>query len=255
MKYLTTELENISGVRHGFFTRNGGVSEGIYTSLNCAWGSQDKPENVRENRARVAATLGLAPENLLTLSQVHSARAVTVAAGWSRENIPEGDALVTDRPGFGLAVLTADCIPLLFAARRGNVVGAAHAGWKGALGGILEATVGAMQALGAEPGDIVAAIGPCIGPTSYEVSAAFREPFLVQDRENGRFFRPAARDGHLMFDLPGYAMHRLEGIGLAAVYDTRQDTLPAEGVYFSYRRTTQHDEKDYGRQISVISIS
>jgi polyphenol oxidase len=252
MKTLTTDLGN-DGIRHGFFTRQGGVSDGIYNSLNCAWGSGDRPENIRQNRGRVAAALGLAPENILTLSQVHSARAVTVTQGWTRENIPEGDALVTDRPGFGLAVLTADCVPVLFAARDKKIIGAAHAGWKGAVGGILEATIAAMHALGAGPSGITAAIGPCIGPESYEVKEGFEAPFLAQDKSNASFFRKARKEGHLMFDLPGYAAHRLKKLGVSVV-DLRQDTLANEDAFFSYRRTTQRGEKDYGRQISVVAI-
>jgi polyphenol oxidase len=254
MKFLTTDLAKHKWLSHGFFTRIGGASAGIYATLNCAWGSADDPEHIRMNREKVAETLGLAPDNILTLSQVHSPRVITVTDAWSREKIPEGDALVTDRRGLGLAVQTADCAPILFAAGKARVIGAAHAGWKGAVGGVLEATVEAMKKLGAEPADISAAIGPCIGPQSYEVSSGFDAPFLAQDPANAQFFKKAAKEGHLMFDLPGYVAHRLRLLGLREVHDTRQDTLANEAAYFSYRRTTQRGEKDYGRQISVIAI-
>src|SRR5690606_3815552 len=228
-------------------------SEGLYESLNCARSSGDRAEHVRANRAQVAAALDLAPENILTLKQVHGARAITVSAPWGGDS-PEGDALATATPGIGLGVLTADCVPVLLASRKDRIVAAAHAGWKGALGGVIEAAVAAMENLGAKRQDIAAAIGPCIGPQSYEVGADFPRPFVEQDARNMRFFRPAARQGHVMFDLPGYAADRLNKAGIAEVYDVRQDTLANEAAYFSYRRACQRGETDYGRQISVIAI-
>lgn len=254
MKFLTTDIENIDWVSHGFFTRAGGVSGGIYGSLNCALTSNDAPGHVRANRAKVAEALGLDPGGIVTLKQVHSARAMHVTKVLSREETPEADALVTDQPGIGIAVLTADCAPVLFAAKDARVVGAAHAGWKGAVTGILEATVAAMGELGVAPANIVAAIGPCIGPQSYEVSEGFEKPFLAQDAANARFFSPAAKPGHIMFDLPGYTAARLSRLGVGAVIDVRQDTLANEDAFFSYRRACLNKEPDYGRQISVIAI-
>ncbi|MBI1214827.1 MAG: peptidoglycan editing factor PgeF [Alphaproteobacteria bacterium] len=255
MKFLTTGLDDIKWVSHGFFTRLGGASEGLYDSLNCALSSGDAPERVRANRAKVAEVLDLDPENIITLKQVHSANVITVDKPWdSRAKTPEADALVTDRPGLGIAVLTADCAPVLFASKKDKIVGAAHAGWKGALHGVLEATVAQMSVLGAKPSDIVAAIGPCIGPQSYEVSEGFDAPFIEQDAENAKFFKPAENPGHLVFDLPGYAASRLEALGIETVLDTKRDTLTGEDVFFSYRRSTKRKEPDYGRQISVIAL-
>jgi len=254
MKFLTTELENIKWVRHGFFTRTGGASGGLYDSLNCAFGSKDSAENVAMNRAKVAETLDLAPEDIGTLKQVHGNKVLHVTEAWPREKAPEADAVVTDQRGIGLGILTADCAPVLFADRNKKVIGAAHAGWKGALAGVMEETVKAMCALGASRENISAAIGPCIGPQSYEVSDDFIKPFLAQDQANERFFKPGARDGHLIFDLPGYVAKRLADAGVKTVLDLKQDTLANESAYFSYRRTTQRQEPDYGRQISVIAI-
>jgi YfiH family protein len=256
MKFLTTDLGTIPWVSHGFFTRNGGVSEGIYASNNCGIGSGDAPERVRANRAKAAESLGLAPQNILTLHQVHSAKAVRVTEGWEPGKGPEADALVTDKKGLGLAVLTADCAPVLFASRGRKVVAAAHAGWKGVLGGVLDAAVAGMTALGAKPMDIAAAVGPCIGPKSYEVREDFRQPFLAADAHNERFFAETEREGErrYLFDLPGYAVHRLQKLGIGTIHTLDQDTLPNEEAWFSYRRTTLRGEKDYGRQISVIAI-
>lgn len=254
MKFLTTELEKIKWVRHGFFTRVGGASGGLYGSLNCAFGSKDSPEHVQMNRAKVAETLDLAPEQIVTLKQIHSARVLRVTEAWPRDKAPEADALVTGQRGIGLGILTADCAPVLFAAKQNKVVGAAHAGWKGALAGVMEETVKAMEELGADRADITAAIGPCIGPDSYEVSDDFIKPFLAQDAAHERFFKKGARPGHLIFDLPGYVTSRLRAAGIRNIIDLRQDTLPNESAYFSYRRATQRQEPDYGRQISVIAI-
>jgi YfiH family protein len=251
MKYLKTPLEDIPWVRHGFFTRQGGESGGIYASLNCGPGSGDNKDHVRANREKVAAEIGA--ESVLTLNQVHSATAITVTKPWEGDR-PTGDALVTAVAGLGVAALTADCGPVLLASKKDKVVAAAHAGWKGAIGGVLEAAIEEMKKCGARPGDIVAAIGPCIGPASYEVSADFNKPFMELDRDNARFFRKAERPGHLIFDLPGYIAHRLKAAGVAEIHDTRRDTLADAENYFSYRRSTLKKEPDYGRQISVISI-
>lgn len=254
MRFLTTDLEDIKYLRHGFFTRLGGASGGLFSGLNCAFSSGDNPEHIAMNRAKVAETLGVAPENLLTLKQVHSARVVTIAEPWTHDTAPQADALVTDRKGIALGVLTADCAPVLLAARGKKIIGAAHAGWKGAIGGVIEATIEAMEKLGATRGDIVAAIGPCIGPVSYEVSMDFKKPFIEQDSANETFFKPAAKEGHLIFDLPSYAKHRIRLAGIETIFDTQQDTLPNETAFYSYRRSCLRGEKDYGRQISAIVI-
>lgn len=254
MTFLTTDIDKIKWVRHGFFTRQGGASGGIYASLNCAFGSEDSKDAVEANRAKVAEALKLEPDNIVTVYQIHSNKVVTVNEPWPRDKAPQADALITDKRGIGLGILTADCAPLLFASANQKVVAAAHAGWKGALTGIAEETVRSFATYGVQPSDITVAIGPCIGPASYEVKDEFKAPFLEQDAANAKFFRAGERAGHLIFDLPGYLTERLNKMGVGRVIDTRQDTLPNEGAFFSYRRTTQRGEKDYGRQMSVIAI-
>jgi YfiH family protein len=255
--YYGDDILSDDAVRHGFFGRGGGVSRGIYSSLNCGIGSGDDPAAVRENRRRVAAAMGAAPENFVTLHQVHSALCVTVTKPWGMEQRPQADALVTDVPGLAIGVLTADCAPVLFRGRAADgrtVIGAAHAGWGGAVKGVLEATVAAMGAQGVAPGDLRAAIGPCIGPDSYEVGEAFRAPFIAQDAANAEFFSPATRPGHEMFDLPAYAARRLRAAGVTHVACRGIDTFFNEEDYFSYRRSTHRTEPDYGRQVAVIAI-
>ncbi len=254
MKFLTTDLEKFKWLRHGFFTRIGGASEGIYGSLNCAFGSKDKADIVQLNREKVAETLDIAPANIVTVKQVHSNKVITVTKAWTRDQAPEADALVTDQKGIGLGILTADCAPVLFAAKKARIIGAAHAGWKGAISGVLESTIKAMNDLGAKTEEITVAIGPCIGPQSYEVSDDFIKPFLAQDASNEKFFKKADKAGHLIFDLPGYAVSRIRAAGVENIIDLKQDTLTNESAYFSYRRATQRQEPDYGRQISVIAI-
>lgn len=254
MTYLTSGLDDIRHVSHGFFTRQGGASGGIFSSLNCAFSSSDDKEAVRLNREKIAEALHLDVDNIVTVYQIHSATVAPVTEPWAREKAPQADAMITDRRGIGLGILTADCAPILFAARTAKVVAAAHAGWKGALGGVAEETVRNFAHYGVKPADIVAAIGPCIGPQSYEVKDDFKKPFVEQDAANDAFFRKGARDGHLMFDLPGYLLHRLRKMGVGEVIDLKQDTLPNETAFFSYRRTTLRGEKDYGRQMSVIAI-
>ena len=255
MKILTTDLAEISWLKHGFFTRLGGTSSGVYTSLNCGLRSEDKQTNVMANRARAAAAMGLAPENLVIAKQVHGVTAVHVTKPWDREHAPEADAMVTAEKGIGLGILTADCIPVFFVDRKEKIIGAAHAGWKGALGGVLESAVEAMQGLGALPEHIEAALGPCIGPNSYEVKDDFKRPFLEQDKKNDRFFKPSPRKSYLLFNLPGYAAFRLQQLSLRTVHDIRQDTLPNETVFFSHRRAFLRSEKGFGLQISVIAVS
>jgi len=231
--------------RHGFFTRQGGVSTGLYASLNCSFSSDD-PANVRENRARVAATLGVAPGHLLGLKQVHGPEVALVREPWIQGAGPQADALVTDQPGIGLGIITADCAPVLFFG--GGVAGAAHAGWRGALAGVLEATAEAMRALGAT--EIRAAIGPCIQQASYEVAADLRDAILARDAEDARFFMSGKPD-RWQFDLPGYCAARLAAAGVA-VESLGLDTFAREDEFFSYRRKTLRREDVTGHQISVI---
>lgn len=246
------------GIAHGFFGREGGVSTGIYESRNCGPGSSDAPEAVAENRRRVAAALipGSEPPQLVSLSQIHSPIVHTLPA-WGAENGKrlEGDAMVTATPGLALGILTADCAPVLLADPRAKVIGAAHAGWKGALGGVLEATLDAMEKLGAQRMRIQAVIGPSISQDAYEVGWDFRDRFLELGLRNRRFFVPSGKEGHYRFDLPGYVAHRLTAAGAGTVESLGVCTYPPENGYFSFRRTTHAGEPDYGRQISAIVLT
>jgi len=246
-------------IRHGFFGRQGGVSEGLYTSLNCGVGSHDSPEAVQENRRRVAQKLNPFADQLVTLWQIHSPDCFIIDSPVGQgDNRPKADAIVTDKAGLVIGVLTADCGPVLFAGEKADgapVIGAAHAGWGGALKGVLESTVEKMKELGTRPETIRAAVGPCIGPKSYEVSKGFEAPFLERDPEDEHFFRAAQKQGHLMFDLPGYIANRLAQAGVRQVTITGHDTFAEEDKFFSYRRCTHRQELDYGRQISAITIA
>ncbi len=246
-------LNMMDGVRHGFLTRRGGVSDGVYASLNCGLGSGDHADKVAVNRARALDRLGL-DGNLVTAYQCHSARVVVVEEPWATDAAPEADGLVTDRPGVALGILTADCAPVLLADDEAGVIGVAHAGWRGALDGILEATVEAMTRLGATPSAMVAAVGPAIGPESYEVGAEFHRTFADHKTGNSEYFRAAERSGHFMFDLPSYVTNRLLGLGLVAVEESGRDTYAEEELFFSYRRTTHRGERDYGRGLSAIAL-
>jgi YfiH family protein len=249
-----SSLADLDGVQHCFFTRRGGVSAGLYSSLNCGYGSGDSPDNVRENRRRVARTFDLPETDLLTVHQIHSTEVLTVGRErWISPGAPKADALVTDRPGVALGVLAADCAPVLLADPQARVIGAAHAGWKGALGGVVEAAIAAMERLGARRERVAAAIGPCIGPASYEVGPEFPVPFLAQDEANGAFFRAAQRAGHFMFDLPGYLLRRIAATGVS-VSATGHDTLAGTDDFFSYRRNTLDGVRDYGRGLSAIAL-
>ncbi len=250
----TPALADLSGVRHRFFTRKGGVSAGLYTSLNCGYGSGDSPDNVRENRRRVAELFGLDEPDLLTLHQIHSAEVLTVAQDrWTSPGAPRADGLVTDRPGVALGVMAADCAPVLLADGDARVIGAAHAGWKGALTGVVEATIAAMEKLGARRERLKVVIGPCIGRDSYEVGPEFPAPFLAQDEANRAFFKPSPRAGHFIFDLAGYLVQRIARVGVVASA-TRHDTLGAPEDFFSYRRNTLDGIRDYGRGLSAIAL-
>ncbi|TNB49343.1 peptidoglycan editing factor PgeF [Martelella lutilitoris] len=242
-----------TALRHGFFTRRGGVSSGIYESLNCGAGSDDRPEDVAENRARVAGWFGEDVSRLVNLHQCHSADAIAVDAPFAGER-PRADALVTKTPGLVLGVLTADCGPVLFADPTAGVIGAAHAGWRGALGGVLEATLAAMMKLGARREAIGACLGPSIGRRAYEVGPEFVARFTEEDKVFSRFFSPSGKEGHALFDLAGFIGLRLDRAGIA--HDIMgQCTYENEQDFFSYRRSTHRGEPDYGRQISAISIA
>jgi polyphenol oxidase len=247
-------LNDAAGIRHAFFTREGGVSAGLYSSLNCGFGSGDAAEKVAENRARAMAALDLVPDRLVTCHQVHSPDVVTVAAPWRREDNPRADALVTNCRGIALGILTADCVPVLFADADAGVIGAAHAGWKGALGGVVAATVAAMARLGAAPGRMRAAVGPCIAQRSYEVGPEFPARFLAEDADNGDFFAPARRAGHFMFDIAGYVERRLIAAGIGAIQRAPCDTVAEETRFFSYRRACLKGEKDFGNGLSAIVL-
>ncbi len=239
----------LTGIAHGFFTRDGGVSTGIYATLNGGQGSHDTAGHVDENRARIAVALGV--ERLVSVHQVHGDCAEVVTGPWPGAK-PQADAMVTDRPGIGLAILTADCAPVLFADPEAGVVGAAHAGWKGALTGVLEATVTAMESLGARRKRIVAAIGPVISQRAYEVGPEFVERFIDEDPDHARFFAGGAGD-RAMFDLPGFCLSRLRAAGIAAEW-TGHCTYSDEARFFSYRRASHRGESDYGRLVAAIAL-
>jgi YfiH family protein len=246
-------------VPHGFFTRRGGVSTGPYASLNCSLSSRDDREAVLENRARAARLLGADPLRLLGLTQVHGVHVVKATVPWAPGLGQEGDAMVTDRPGLALGVVTADCAPVLFADADRGIVGAAHAGWRGAVAGVLEATVAAMAALGASRDRITAAIGPCIAHASYEVGPDLHDAVLLRSAADAVFFTPGQREDRWQFDLPGYCAARLSAAGIGQVVVTGFDTLAEEGRFFSHRRRTLAHERGkagpIGHQISVIAVS
>ncbi|MBV9954928.1 MAG: peptidoglycan editing factor PgeF [Pseudolabrys sp.] len=248
-------LAALPGIRHAFFTREGGVSDGVYATLNGGIGSNDAPEKVAENRSRMAATVGVRPENFLTAYQIHSPDVITVEQAWPREARPRADAMVTRKPGFALGISTADCGPVLFADPQAKVIGAAHAGWKGAFGGVLEATIAAMEKLGATRTRIAVSLGPMIRQPSYEVSTEFVDRFTAQDASNGRFFAAGKREGHAQFDLPGYIAARLARAGIAQIEDIGLDTCADPRRFYSYRRTTLNREADYGRHINAIALA
>jgi hypothetical protein len=255
MMLSASSLASLDGVRHGFFTRQGGVSSGVYASLNCGPGSRDDAANVTENRARVADILGAEPSRLITVFQKHSADAVVTDKPWKEGKIPEADAIVTAKPGLAIGVLTADCAPVLFCDGAAGVIGAAHAGWRGALSGIVEATVEAMRKLGARPEHITAVIGPTISQDAYEVGADFVERFLADEPESAAFFITDEGSGEPHFDLPAYVGERLARAGVGSIADLGFCTYCEETRLFSYRRSQHHGEEDYGRQISAILLA
>jgi YfiH family protein len=253
---LLLHAENLSlpRIAHGFFGRQGGVSEGIYASLNCGPGSGDDRAKVIENRRRVTETFGPGAR-LLTLYQIHSPKAVTVTAPWEIGESPEADAMVTNLPRLALGTLTADCAPVLLADVEAGVIGAAHAGWKGAQDGVVESTVAAMERLGAARGRIAAAVGPCISQANYEVDSEFRASFTQADSANARFFAPSERDGYFRFDLQAYVAMRLDDAGIADVEALSACTYARAGDFYSFRRATHAGEKDYGREVSAIMLT
>ncbi len=251
---IEADVLKLDGIRHGFFTRQGGVSSGIYTSLNIGLGSDDERSSVLENRDRVADQLGIGADRLVSPYQIHSADVITVSAPFAQDADRKADALVTATPGLAIGIATADCGPLLFADTKAGVIGAAHSGWKGAVTGILQNTVAAMEALGATRTNITAVLGPTISQGAYEVGPEFKERFLQEHPDNTRYFKPSERAEHFMFDLPAFITDKLQALGLGAVADLALCTYADEDRFFSYRRTTHRKEPDYGRQISAIAL-
>jgi len=248
-------LSTLPGIRHAFFTRAGGVSDGVYTSLNGGVGSSDATANVSENRARMAAQLGVEPDRLLTAYQIHSPNVVVAQTPWPHSERPRADAIVTRVPGLAIGVSTADCGPVLLADPQAGVIGAAHAGWRGALTGVVEAAIAAMEQLGARRAQIVAAAGPMIRQPNYEVGADLIERFLAADADNARFFTPAGRPGHALFDLAGFVVDRLRRAEIAQVEDLGHCTYADPAQFYSYRRATHRAEPDYGRHVNAIALA
>jgi YfiH family protein len=253
-EYISVKALERPGLRHAFFTRRGGTSNGVYASLNGGVGSRDDPQAVAANRARMAEALGLVPDRLVIPYQVHSPGVVTISAPWAPDARPRCDGLATSTPGLGLGVTGADCAMILFADSEARVVGAAHAGWKGALFGVVEATVAAMIELGAAPSRISAALGPCIAQASYEVGPEFVAAYAEADPGSTRFFVPSVNERRSMFDLHGYIGERAARAGIGEFEDCGFDTYADEARFFSYRRTTHRNEPDYGRQVSAIAV-
>ncbi len=248
-------LARLPGIRHAFFTRAGGVSKGVYASLNAGVGSDDEPRNVAENRARMAAALGVPPEHFLTCYQVHSRNAVVAVEPWRPHSRPRADAIVTRVAGLAIGVSTADCGPVLFADAQARVIGAAHAGWRGALAGVTDETIAALERLGAARERIVAALGPMIRQPHYEIGTDVWDRFVAADPANARFFRPSTRERHFMFDLAGYVAARLAAAGIGTIEDIDACTYADAEKFFSYRRMTHRGEADYGRHINAIVLT
>ena len=252
---IEADALKLTGIRHGFFTRQGGVSGGIYDSLNIGLGSDDSRDLVVENRRRVAEELGVTGSMLVSPYQIHSPDVISLSAPFTEDQDRKADALVTGTTGLAIGISTADCGPVLFADPDAKVLGAAHSGWKGAISGVLENTVTAMEVLGADRNKIVAVLGPTISRKVYEVGPEFEERFAQASSDNARFFDPSGRSGHFMFDLPAFITARLYALGLGQVVDMGLCTYRDETRFFSYRRTTHRKEPDYGRQISAIALS
>ncbi len=258
-KYETHDSLLHNGINHGFFTRHGGVSKGLYEGLNCGAGSNDHPSHIAENRNRVGATLGVKPDHLLSLYQIHSAEVHIIDSKpdlnlWNSFDRPQADGFATKRDDIAIGILTADCGPILFADPGARVIGAAHAGWKGAFSGVMGNTVDAMVKLGADRSNINAVLGPCIHQTSYEVGQDFKENFIQTHQDNEKYFVPSTRNHHAMFDLPAFIMDKLNMLELNSCGFINLDTRSNLDQFYSYRRTTLAQEPDYGRQISAISL-
>jgi YfiH family protein len=247
-------LSALPGIRHAFFTREGGVSTGIYSGLNGGLGSNDDRAAVLENRARMAGALGVPAHHLLGLYQIHSPDVIVVEAPFGEER-PKADAMVTRVPGLALGVSSADCGPILFADPKARVVGAAHSGWKGAFSGIMESTLSAMEGLGARRADIIAVLGPTIGPGAYEVGPEFMDRFLADDDADADLFAPSDKPGHGYFNLPGFIGRRAEAAGVGRFANLGLCTYADEARFYSYRRATHRNEADYGRLISAITLT
>ena len=249
-----TLLGKLARIRHGFFTREGGVSQGVYATLNGGVGSNDAPDDVAENRARMAAALGVTADHLLTAYQIHSPEVVVADRPWTKESRPRADAIVTRTPRLAIGISTADCGPLLFADAQARVIGAAHAGWRGAFTGVIEAVIAAMEKLGADRSRITAALGPTIRQPNYEVGPEFVERFMTADRGNDRYFAPSTHAGHAMFNLPGYIADRIQRAGIMQFEDLGLCNYADPDRFFSYRRTTKNGEPDYGRHVNAIAL-
>jgi YfiH family protein len=247
-------LDSDAGSRHAFFTRRGGVSDGLFASLNCGFGSGDIADNVERNRTIAMEQLGVPVDRLVTCYQIHSANVITVESSWPHGAAPRADAMVTRQPLIALGILTADCAPILLQDPVAGVIGAAHGGWRGALAGVAEATINQMVAIGAERSRIRAGIGPCIAPNSYEVGPEFQRQFLAENPAGASYFRPAERPDHFMFDLPGYIEHRLAQAGVVMVQRAPHDTVAEDEHFFSYRRAGLRGERAYGRGLSAIVL-
>ncbi|WP_102866957.1 peptidoglycan editing factor PgeF [Pseudovibrio exalbescens] len=248
------ELATMPGLRHGFFTRENGVSSGLYKSLNVGLGSKDDRKNVLINRQRVAQAMGVAPDHLVTSYQVHSPDVMVVTGPVPDDERQEADALVTNRPGIAIGILTADCGPILFADAKAGVIGAAHAGWRGAYAGVLKNTISAMEGLGARRESITAVLGPTINQPAYEVGPEFKDQFLAMSADFERYFTPSVREAHAQFDLPAFILDQLAAEEVASVSFVNRCTYAEPEMFFSYRRATHHKEPDYGRQISAIAL-
>lgn len=249
LEFITSEA--LAPVKHGFFTRRGGASSGVFEGLNCGMGSSDQQDVVAINRARVAAAMEVEAADIVSVHQVHSPQVVTVSAPFQAR--PRADAMVTGTPGLLLSVLSADCQPVLFCDDTAGVIGAAHAGWRGTLDGVLEATIDEMETLGADRSRISAIIGPCISQASYEVGPDFFDDFLAEDPETSHYFAGGTGD-RMMFDLPGYGLYRLRNAGVGHAEWVRHCTYQDPGRFYSYRRATHAGEADYGRLISTIRL-
>jgi YfiH family protein len=253
MMLHASSLKNLPGIRHAFFTREGGVSEGLYASLNAGFGSGDDQDRVAENRARMAAAVGVVPDNLLSAIQIHSADVIVAEKPWPVTARPKLDAIVTRTPGLAVCASTADCGPVLFADPDARVVGAAHAGWRGALAGVTDSTIAAMERLGASRQNIVAAIGPMIRQPNYEVGPEVKALFVAKDPAHARFFAPGAGDRE-MLDVAGYIAARLAAAGITTIEDIGVCTYADEARFYSYRRATHRGEPDYGRHVNAIAL-